>query len=130
EIPNRVAATNEWGDQTMAPPPGMKLLRTLRGASSICRISWSPDGRMLAAPMRDGTVALWDVEEEKVTRVLRGHREVVYAAAWSSDGRTVASGSWDCSVRLWDVESGQQRALLDSEGSVNALAWHPARLLA
>ena len=35
-------------------PPGFKLRHTLRGHSSwISRISWSPEGKMLASPSRD-----------------------------------------------------------------------------
>lgn len=44
-------------------PPGVKLVRTLRGHTGwIGRIAWSPDGRMLATPAADNTIRLWDAE--------------------------------------------------------------------
>ncbi len=43
------------------PLPGFTLRHTLRGRTGqIGRIAWSPDGRMLASPLRDGAIQLWD----------------------------------------------------------------------
>ncbi len=55
-------------------PPGVKLVRTLRGHTDIIgRIAWSPDDRMLASPSADKTIRLWDVETGECLRTFEGH---------------------------------------------------------
>ena len=41
------------------------------------------------------------------------------------DGSWLASGSWDGTVRIWDAATatGQTRALMRVDGSVDACAW-------
>ena len=64
-------------------PPGVKLVRTLRGHSgSIGRIAWSPDGQMIASPSSDRTVRLWDVETGDCVRTLRHYFHVNCVALW------------------------------------------------
>src|SRR6185295_2072746 len=82
--------------------------------ASVVDISWSPDGRVLASGATNAEIALWDLREGRVNRVLRGHTGIVYTLAWSRDGRVLASGSEDATVRLWDAESGRQSNVLEA----------------
>ena len=72
----RSTAKDEASTQVEAPPqpPGVKLVRTLRGHTGwIGRIAWSPDGRTLASPSNDKTIRLWDVETGQCRRTLTGY---------------------------------------------------------
>jgi len=90
-------------------PPGVKLVRTLRGHTNwIGRIAWSPDGRLVASPSYDETIRLWDVETGKELRRFEGHQESVRSVVFSPDGARLASGSADQTVRLWDVGTGKE----------------------
>jgi WD40 repeat protein len=69
-------------------------------------IAFSPDGRILASGMDDGTIRLWDVATGErlgqIGRPLTGHKRAVYSVAFSPDGRTLASAGDDGTVRLWE----------------------------
>jgi WD40 repeat protein len=97
-------------------PDGVRQLRTLTGHDgTIGRIGWSPDGRLLATPSKDGTVRIWDTDSGACLRIVRSQSESLYAAAFDPDGRILAIGGRG-GTSLWDVDSGKLRHRLDGEG--------------
>jgi WD40 repeat protein len=66
-------------------------------------MAFSPDGRILAGGLGDGTVQLWDVLSASERAVLQGHADVVESIAFSPDSTLLASGSRDKTIRIWDV---------------------------
>jgi WD40 repeat protein/tRNA A-37 threonylcarbamoyl transferase component Bud32 len=55
----------------------------------------------------EGAAAVWDMVENRLTRILRGHSQVVHTVAVSPDGSTVASAGLDGRLRIREVASGQ-----------------------
>lgn len=99
-------------------------------AETISSLALSPDGTVLAAGLKEGTILLWQVAnwEPRELAVLKGHRGQVTALTFSNDGRKLASGGEDRTVRLWDMTGPQPRETKTLRGhglSVTALAFSP-----
>jgi WD40 repeat protein len=73
----------------------------------VTRVTFSPDGQLLASASWDQTIRLWNTSDPNSPRPigqpLRGHTGYVSSVAFSPDGKTLASSSADKSVRLWDL---------------------------
>jgi WD40 repeat protein len=84
-------------------------------------------GGLLATGHDDGSVRLWDWDEEKLLRKFDAHRRPVSALAFSGDGKRLATAGEDRSIRLWDVDSARAVGeLIGHTDRIPAMAWHPA----
>ena len=108
-------------------PPGVKLVRTLRGHTSwIGRIAWSPDGRMLASPSADETIRIWDAQTGQCIRTLDGKHNGVSSVAFDSKGHILASAGWDKTVKIWNLDNGQLlHTLAEHRDLVTCVAFDP-----
>jgi WD40 repeat protein len=99
-----------------------KTLRMIRGESApgdwgtIYAMALSPDGRTLAVAgfmsesdvQSASAIRLYDFASGKQVKLLKGHRNVVFALAFSPDSTRLISGSADKSAIIWDVVDGKQ----------------------
>lgn len=99
-----------------------KTVRMIRGESApgnwgtIYAMALSPDGRSVAiggflseadAPSA-ASIHIFDFTTGKLVKVIKGHKDVIFALAYSADGKRLISGSGDKSAIIWDAASGQQ----------------------
>ena len=101
---------------------------------AITSLSFSRDGRTLAAGSDDKTIKLWRVRDAKVLWTSKGHAAAVNAVAFNPNGQStsIASGSSDQTIKLWSARDGKILRTLKGHSSwVDALALSPnGKLLA
>jgi WD40 repeat protein len=98
------------------------------GAGAIWSVTFSPDGKFLAAGNDNGTAQLWNVAaRQSVGAPLSGHGGTVRSVAFSSNGKILAVGSNNGTVQLWSTATGRLvgHPLLNGTQSVQSVAFSP-----
>ena len=76
------------------------------------RISWSPDGNLLASlgEEDDHTARLWDGKSGRLNAVLKGHRNMAIGIAWHPQNQflATAAGGMDMHVLVWKLPKGSK----------------------
>jgi WD40 repeat protein/serine/threonine protein kinase len=89
-------------------------------------VTFSSDGRDLAAGFHDGTVRVWDAATGQERQVLRGHLNSVRGLAYAADGRRLASAGWDGTVTVWDRATGREVYTVTGQRlPLGNLVWSP-----
>ena len=73
----------------------------------IAAISWYPGSSFFVSGSYDGTLRIWDLDQQDSMRVLEGHSSDVLDVAWSPNGIYIASGSADLTTLIWSAETGE-----------------------
>jgi WD40 repeat protein len=103
----RMALASEDRRLRMLDWPAGTLRRSVTALSPLLSLAWTPDGTLLAAGCRDGTIRLYDAVTLEAVAVLSGHASGVWGLQFSADGRRLVSASEDSRVRLWDMGTRQ-----------------------
>ncbi|MFO0966584.1 MAG: WD40 repeat domain-containing protein [Gemmataceae bacterium] len=75
-------------------------------------VSFSPDGRKLAAAGADGAVHVFDSRTGKEQRRLDGGPARIWTVCFAPDNRRVLSGGFDDAIHIWDLISGREAGKL------------------
>ncbi len=145
KLASRSSANDYAGDQIALSPDGTILAtapfagkrirlwdtRTLKELpplldqpeSTLWPVSFSPDGKLLAAIDSGSEVRLWDLATRKVKRQLQGKSSIMHAV-FSADGKTLA-GADGTDVTLWDVATGKFRHDFGHIYTIDSLHFSP-----
>lgn len=100
--------------------PGGPLIRSIDHPGIPEALAVLPDGRVVSAS-DDDMLRVWNIENGRLLKVLKGHSSTVNAVA-VLDSRRVVSSSDDWTLRVWDVENEQTIQILQSFLRVKAVA--------
>ena len=93
-----------------------EMLRSIKAADTVESLAFSPDGKVLASGLLDGTVSLSNVATSKELITFKvgkdgfgnyGITEGVRFVVFSPDGKTIASGSQNGMINVWNVATGK-----------------------
>ena len=77
-------------------------------------MAWSPDGKFLAVPEKEG-VRIWDIALGQVVQGSLPNAGYVTALRWSADGKVLATLDWNRRFSLWDVALGARKSFVDGQ---------------
>lgn len=63
----------------------------------------SPDHKLLAIGREKGDAIIWQLEEERIVRIISGHQSAITAIDFSPDNKRILTASRDATVRVWDI---------------------------
>jgi len=99
---------------------------TLTVTSGVVAVTLSPDGRLVAAGLRDNTVVVWEASSGVQVATLSGRPKLAAGLTFSPDGRFLASTTIGLEVKLWSSGSWQElRTLSGLPAPGNCLAFSP-----
>jgi WD40 repeat protein len=81
--------------------------RFAQGLGTIIGLSFSPDGRYLAACDTRFQIKIWEVATNCEIAMLVGHQSWVWDVQFSHDNKYLISGSSDETIRIWEIASGE-----------------------
>lgn len=120
-----IAATAE--DPPAAAAEGVEWVQqaVLTGADSkIQSLSFSPNGKLVAAGDYRGEVHVWDVRSGDLIKEFTVDEEVVEAVTFSPDGSRLAVGGWDTKTRMFDTDTwAVKNTLTGADDWVEALSY-------
>src|SRR5262249_49040783 len=114
--------------KTAAP---FKVVRALKARRGVYALSFSPDGRLLAAGV-DRALQVWEAETGKLVREVAREGGAVALVVFVDGGRAVACRAPDGTLQVIHTRSGEVRAKLEpTEHGLHELAPSPdGKLLA
>jgi WD40 repeat protein/uncharacterized caspase-like protein len=96
---------------------------TFLGHPMVLSVAFAPNGQQFLMGLDSGTTILWDVTTGKETRRFIGHASPIRCVAFGPDSKELLTGAESKKVILWDAATGNQLKTLDTQATVNTVAF-------
>ncbi|MFO1064229.1 MAG: hypothetical protein U0892_10225 [Pirellulales bacterium] len=97
-------------------------VRELEESRPIHALSYSPDGKWLAAGASKGQLLIWKGDESAAPQVVAAHNGPLEKLAISPDSKSIATADYSGTIKLWQIEDGK------SLGSIKAAQSEPTAM--
>ncbi len=123
----KVLATGQLFDHTVRflDAHSKQRLGSGRHSATVQRLSFHPDGTMLASGSDDTTVRLWDVPSFELAAPHLLHGGPVRVCQFDPSGERLITGGPSGQVKLWRLRPRQPFRSIASKENLNALAFSP-----
>ncbi|QDV46607.1 Serine/threonine-protein kinase PrkC [Stieleria neptunia] len=92
---------------------------------TVWAVDFDPTGQKVVAAIEDGSVRLWDIQQQKVLRSFDAHRGIVWMIQYHPSKDIVATSGNDGMVKIWDSESLELLQEWDAHSAVRKIAFSP-----
>ena len=121
---DRIAAAGRTTDNhrviDVFDPKDKKLVRTLKGdPHPVMCVAFSPDGKVLAAAHKNGTIELWNHHNGKLIFSFVAHNDGVTPITFSPDGKLLATGNGDGSISFWNPKNAEKLGNIPAQGELD-----------
>jgi YD repeat-containing protein len=93
-----------------------RLVVRLEETAGATWVVWHPEGKLLATADADRGITLWEPDEFRRFRTLRGHGSDGIQLGFNTSGTMLCSLAWDGLLRFWDPFDGSLLFSSRSEG--------------
>jgi WD40 repeat protein len=105
---------------------GGEPLQVYKANTPLYTIAVSPNGILLAAAGKKGTLLIFDIKSGKVRHRLKGHRgSSIWTIVFHPQGEWLASAGDDKRILFWSLKTGKKIMEWQAPDEVNALAVSP-----
>lgn len=81
----------------------------------VMSVALSSDGKYLASGSSDNTVAVWEIDQDVIPRVLKDHEDCVHTVAFKPGSNIIVSSGGSGIIRRWNFEN-QEESIPFGEG--------------
>ena len=92
---------------------------------TVWAVDFDPTGKRVVTAIEDGSVRLWDIEQQKVLRSFDAHRGIVWMIQYHHSKSIVATSGNDGMVKIWDSETMELLQEWDAQSAVRKIAFSP-----
>lgn len=92
---------------------------------TVWSVDFAPDGKRLAAAIEDGSVRIWNIDEQALMKSFTAHRGIVWMAVYHPTRPLLMTSGDDATIKLWDSANYELVTEWKADSAVRSAAFSP-----